>query len=212
MEFSNLEANASRHLKIVVSSLLGTSLGFVWVVSNCFFNFETCASADLQVSILAASLGPLTLIMATLVLLHLMISLQVAAEAMTQIKTAIILEERQCYLTGQTLKNLKQIVRLVYLLRKQCKLLDAMGGPPQLVLCGFFFSSAITNWIMLLSLMRGEIPKTTTFTTLMFLTVQVLAYLHHVGILEKLVEEEKNVVDAVIEKRVNSIYGHIEVK
>lgn len=105
-----------------------------------------------------------------------------------------------------------QVCRLVYIIKRQYKLVQNVCGPGHLILTGFYFTSAITNWIMILCAFKGEIAVSMVLTTLAFCVVQGVSFWLLSGSANQVLFLERKLVDTIKAMELNSFFDKIEVR
>lgn len=210
VNFSKFRASQTKRLRILLLMLLVCTLCFLLVVSECLQSQSNrCTSQDYQVSIIAFVHGPVTFSLAALELHKCMLLTEALIEAYNQINTALLLSRETKQFQKQPVEKL---ANLLFFLRKQVKQFFKVGGPVQLVLTGFFFTSAITTWIMILSMLRGELPLLMVIVALGFMLMQILGFVLHTNMLDSIIKLELKIVGIIVEDTSDSLRCRMEVR
>lgn len=179
----------------------------IWVLltaSHCLFtNDNTCSLLDIYISILSPIFGAITVYAAVLTHFRTFVSINLVHDTFKQV---------QFELKSQALnRNFKQVCKLVYSMRRHYKFVQSVCGPGHLILTGFYFTSAITNWIMVLSSLKGEITVSILSTSLGICVVQGVTFWSLSGSANQVLFVERIIVDLVKKMELNSLFDKLEV-
>lgn len=182
-------------LKCFLWVLVPFSISYSYLITNCleFRNNPKCSRADYWVSIVSIPFAAIVLILNNTTILMIVVLIQVVIVAQIQIKKALVnaqsLQMELCW---------KQVFKLVTFVRRQYKLVEKVCGPIQLVWLTSYFASAITNWIIVLWLLKGKMSASMVQISLGLSLIESFNFWILIFMNERVLKEEKEIVQLIV--------------
>lgn len=146
--FSKFHQTVTSLLKLYVVYSASTTIVYFYMLSKCIFNSALCSSTEVKVSVITCILGPQMGFLIFIKNLMILILAKIPIYAFAQVSERIL----------EKTYNFKSVFNLIIFIRKQYKLTETFCSPLQLITTGFCFTLIITNWIVILWLLKGHIP------------------------------------------------------
>ncbi len=185
-----------QRLKYVLFLIVLEPFVLFYTTTNCFKfrNNPICTETDYWVSLVTGYLAPLIRIQNHLKLLLSGIMTLVVVVAQTHIKLA--LKNRENIENENYSWN--KVFSLVRFVRRQYQLGLMISGPVHLILAAGFFASGISNWIIVMWLLKGYIPLSMVAISQNFFIMDIFTFWVLVKIDEKVMTEEKKLLEMIV--------------
>lgn len=206
--YSHIYTVAKRKLAVIVLLTSTVSIWFPFMFPYCFLHNSTCKQADLQITIISVCLTTLSLWMITFQVYKLGICTKIIIEAFKQVKFVLNAQIQSDVIE----RNFRQLLKRLYFIRKEFRLLRKLCSPFHVVLAGFFFTSSIMTWILTLYYLRGQGPPFVTGFSLGFLGMQGIVLLMIAVLSEKISKQENDCVKIITELKLDSRRNQVEVR
>ncbi len=169
-------------------------MGWVQLLTfNCLIGNHNniCTLADIQVNFINLLCGFPSALMITMHVAMVQGLTDLVLEALKQIKKATISSKQRAIHF--------EYFKLIYFVRRQYKLVEKVCGPAILILSAYFFTTTITNWIIVLWLIKGEVLVSVAISTLAFSLLQINVYLRIVRSNRKVLRDELEIMQIVMQ-------------
>lgn len=203
--------------RLVKASLLfftGFQLWIIFLFRRCLFStVNKCSADNMEHTLVHVIVGPVSFLYATLDQVRLAVAMQVVLESLSQI-SAQMLSDREISTTNAFIKPLPiiGISQLLYLIKKQVKLLQESVKFSQLFFVGYFFAGSISTWVMFLFMLKGQAPIPLVGTTMLILLTQGTAFWMFARLSERIENEKSKLLGLLLRDRLRSRKLNIEVR
>ncbi len=131
--------------------------------------------------------APLVTLLIALQLVLILVITQIVIEALIQIRDNLSKFTESLHW--------KYVFNLICFVRRQYKLVEKICGPVQLALSAFYFTSSVTNWIIVLWLLKDDMPVSMVVICLSLSVMQIFTFWLLVTMNEKVLQIEKEIVN-----------------
>ncbi len=194
LRFSAMNSIFFKRLLWKCTTLLICLTFFIKTIMYCIHDvFSTCTLADKQVSLISVVFSAITGSIIAIEVFTLRSMNELVVKTFEQIHEACV--------KSPSFVPTSKFFKLVYFVRKQHQQVEKAFGPIFFVLAGFYFASTITNWIIVLWLIRGEVSAAIAISTLAFSFVQLATFHRLVAMNERVLNAENQIIKACLSSR-----------